>query len=360
MARKTGTKKKPAASSTKRKAKARALVLLSGGLDSRLVCKMMQSQLGSRQVEAVFFQLPFGGGCCSDSMCVVKFCQTQGIRLHIIDCTKGAMYRRYMAMIMKPRFGRGTAFNPCIDCHLFMLKEAKKLAGRIGADVIATGEVLGERPMSQKRHALELIERESGLSGRLLRPLSAKLLPETEAEKKGWIDRSRLLVISGRSRSVQLALAKKYRIDFPTPGGGCLLTDASFSERLAGILRLYPNAKPDEIELAKLGRHFPIGKVIIIVGRNHQENLKIQALAKALKLTTVEAEGVMGPTTVMVSKKPAKPATIAAALLTARYSDAPKGLECSVCVKCGKKMSHIRIIAPQDTGFLLKKRRMRL
>jgi len=341
--------------------KPRCLVLLSGGLDSRLACRMMQEQLGRQQVEAVFFALPFGGGCCSDSMCVVKFCQVQGIRLHIIDCTKGAMFRRYMKMIMKPKFGRGAAFNPCIDCHIFMLIEAKKLAGRIKADFLVTGEVLGERPMSQHRGALELIEKEAGLKGRLLRPLSAKLLPETEAEKKGGIDRGRLLAIRGRGRSVQLELARKYRMDFPSPGGGCLLTDASFSERLAALLRQKSDLKPEEVELARLGRHFPLGKAVIIVGRNHRENLRIQALARKLELPTLEAEGVMGPTTAILAakNKALVPKSICrdAAMLTARYSDTPKGRECSVCVKSGKKLSRIRVIAPQDTGFLLKKRR---
>lgn len=400
----------------RRKAKPRkvkALVLLSGGLDSRLVCRLMQEQLGKDGVETVFFALPFGGGCCSNSMCVVRFAQVQGIRLHVVDCTRGAMFRRYMKMIMKPRFGRGAAFNPCIDCHLFMLKEAKKIAAKEGIRIIATGEVLGERPMSQNRHALELIEKEADAS--VLRPLSAKLLPETEAERKGWIDRDKMLAISGRRRTEQLALAKKYRIDYPSPGGGCLLTDESFSARLAGILRLRPDAGPDETGLAKLGRHFPIGvgtkkdtsaasksakepvakcKAIIIVGRNHQENIKIAALAGRLGLPTLEVDGVMGPTTTIISVKPAasartakasvtkgkaqvkpshrsksesepvtkgaaqipKPICRAAALLTARYSDAPKGQECSVCVKSGKKLSRMAVMAPQDTGFLLKKR----
>ncbi|GAG14786.1 unnamed protein product, partial [marine sediment metagenome] len=102
--------------------KRKALVLLSGGLDSRLVCKLLEDQLGKKGIEAVFFALPFGGGCCSDRFCVIRFCQAQGYRLHIVDCTKGMWFRKYMSMIKSPQFQRGTAMNPCIDCHLFMLK----------------------------------------------------------------------------------------------------------------------------------------------------------------------------------------------------------------------------------------------
>lgn len=339
--------------------RAKALILLSGGLDSRLVCKMLQEQMGKASVEAVFFVLPFGGGCCNDKFCVFKFCQKEGIKLHITDCTKGAMFRKYAAMIMKPKFQRGVALNPCIDCRIFMLKEAKKLAKRTGADIIATGEVLGERPLSQHRAALQLVEREAGLEGRLLRPLSAKLLPETQAERKGWIDRSRLLCVHGRRRVEQIALAKKYRISFPSPGGGCLLTDKEYSSRLTRLTGKKKSISREEIELAKLGRHFSCGNDIVIVGRNHQENLRLASFAMKLKLPVLEAEGYMGPATLIVSKGRAEPPKTTyrdAALLTARYSDAPKGRKCTVLAKSGEKLAKIRVIAPHDTAFLGKNR----
>lgn len=339
---------------TKNKPVVKALVLLSGGLDSRLVCRLLEEQLGKDSVEAVFFALPFGGGCCSDRFCVFKFAQQEGIKLHIIDCTKGVLFQKYMAMIMKPRFQRGTAMNPCIDCHLFMLKEAKKLAMKIGVSFLATGEVLGERPLSQRREVMLLIEKEAGLSGKVLRPLSAKLLPETEAERKGWVDRDKLLGICGRRRVEQLALAKKYGMDFPSPAGGCLLTDTEFSKRLIGLIAKGKAFSFERIELARLGRHFRLGKTVIIVGRNHQENIMIKALAESMDLPTLEANVFMGPTTVLTAKRPAKTLLKAAAMLTARYSDAPKCRKCRILVKSGKKVSKISVIAPVDNAFFEK------
>ncbi len=248
--------------------KLRALVLLSGGLDSRLACKILQEQLG-KNVEAVFFLLPFAGNCCSDKYCVFKFCQQQGIKLNVIDCTKSKLFKEYIEMLRNPEFKRGIALNPCIDCHLFMLKKAKKLAGKIKAEIIATGEVLGERPLSQNKSALLLVEKEAGLQEKLLRPLSAKLLPETKAEKSGLIDRSKLSDIEGRKRERQLELAKKYNIDFPSPAGGCILCEKEYCKKLKEILDK-KNLTYKDIELLKTGRHFLASQIIL--GRNKQEN----------------------------------------------------------------------------------------
>jgi tRNA U34 2-thiouridine synthase MnmA/TrmU len=322
--------------------KPKALVLLSGGLDSRLVVKMLEEQLGRRHVEAVFFALPFGGGCCSDRFCVLKFTSSQNIKLHVVDCTKGRMLKRYMAIVKKPKYPRGVGMNPCIDCHLFMLKTAKRLAKRAGADIIATGEVLGERPLSQNKGALALIERKAGLDGKVLRPLSAKALPETEAERNGWIDRKQLKKIVGRRRVEQIRLAKKYRIDFPMPGGGCWLTEKQFSKRLKNMLEYKSKAEPGihELGLLSVGRHFKSGKrkkSIIIVGRNEKENDLIATLAKRIKPSPsiMEAEGVMGPTTAVLN--PSRPAIQLAARLTVRYADAPKRKPTIVLVKTGSK-----------------------
>ncbi len=315
--------------------KPKALVLLSGGLDSRLACKILEEQLGRENMEAVFFILPFGGGCCNDVSCVFRFCQTQNLKLHVIDCTKGGMFRKYMEIIKKPKFQRGVALNPCIDCHVFMLGEAKKLAGKTGADIIATGEVLGERPLSQNRHALSVVEKAAGLEGKLLRPLSARLLPETEAEKNKWIDRSRLLDIKGRGRKRQIALAKKYRISFPSPGGGCLLTDREFSKRLSDLLKHEKNPTPDEIELLKMGRHFRSGKTRIIVGRNRKENTMLIRLARKMKLPYMEAKDYMGPDTIIHGRQ-TKTGLQRAASLTARYSDAPENKQVEIVYIKGK------------------------
>lgn len=246
----------------------KCLVLLSGGLDSRLACKLMQEQK-NLIVEAVFFILPFGAGCCADKYCVFRFCQKENIKLHIIDFTKGKLFKEYVEMIRKPKFSRGTSLNPCIDCHAFMLKKAKKLAKKIKANIIATGEVLGERPLSQNKRALEIVENESGLKGKLLRPLSAKLLEETVAEKKKIVDRNSLFEINGRQRQKQIELAKKYNIDFPTPGGGCLLCEKLYCEKLKPILN-NPSLSYKDIMLLSIGRHFENSKIIL--GRNKEEN----------------------------------------------------------------------------------------
>lgn len=343
-------KRSRASSQAVKPGKPRALVLFSGGLDSRLVCKLLEGQLGRENVEAVFFMLPLGGGCCNDRFCVLKFAQTQLLKLHIIDCTRGRMFRKYMDIVKNPRFQRGAGMNPCIDCHLFMLREAKGLAKKIRADFLATGEVLGERPLSQNKQALNLIERKAGLEGKLLRPLSAKLLPETEAEKKGWINRKKLLDIQGRQRRRQIALAKKYRIKFPSPGGGCLLTDKEFSRRLGNLLDLRFELNMDYIGLLKLGRHFRRGGNIIIVGRREGENQRLLKIARKHKIPHMEAKDYMGPDT-LIFGKPSKTIVQKAASLTVRYSDAPKNKQIEVILKKGRLTKILKSKAISKRGL---------
>lgn len=248
--------------------KPKVLVLFSGGLDSRLTVKMLEEQA---DVECVNFILPFGSGCCNQS-CSLNFCQKENIKLKVIDCTKGKLLQEYLDIIRKPKFGRGTCLNPCIDCRIFLLKKAKEYADKNKIEIIATGEVLGERPMSQHKKALLLVEKEAKLEGRLLRPLSAKLLPETNAEKTNLIDRSKLEEIQGRSRKRQMELAGKYQISYPTPGGGCLLCEPGFCEKLKPVLKNKLEEK--DIELLKIGRHFPG----ITLGRNESENIKLEEI----------------------------------------------------------------------------------
>ena len=180
-----------------------------------------------------------------------------------------------------------------------MLKTAKKVMEMEKFDFVATGEVLGERPMSQNKRALQLIEKESSLAGYLLRPLSARLLKATIPEKNGQIVRGELLNIFGRSRKKQIALAKKYRIkDYPTPGGGCLLTDLEFSKRLNDLFKICPKCNGNDIALLKLGRHFKKDNVKIVVGRNEEENKKINELAQKKDLLT-EMKDYSGPLTLV-------------------------------------------------------------
>lgn len=292
----------------------KALVLFSGGLDSQLVIKILQEQ--KIEVIALHFILPFGAGCCSEKSCVLNFSQVAGVKLEFIDCTQGENFRQYLEIIKNPRFGRGAGINPCIDCRIFIFKKAKELLRDFGCDFIATGEVLGERPMSQHLRALKLIEKETDLENKILRPLSAKLLPETEAEKNGLIDREKIYAISGRRRLPQMELAKKYGLkNYPTPAGGCLLCDKEFSKRFKQILENFGNLDENDVELLKLGRHFWYKTLnltnidtkinennLVVVGRNQEENQKLETLARKNDIL-IEPENFPGPTALIRGKK---------------------------------------------------------
>ena len=281
--------------------KTKALVLFSGGLDSRLVVKLLQEQ--GIDVEAVLYQLPFGSGCCNDFFCSFKFSQMEGVKLNVVDCTKGKLFQDYMKIIQKPKYGRGTAMNPCRDCRIFLLKQAKKLAKEIGADFIATGEVLGERPMSQHKQSLMLIEKKAGLKNKVVRPLSAKLLPETEAEKKGLADRNKFLDIQGRYRKRQIELAEKYKIRYPLPGGGCLLCEKDYAKKIIDLFNHKKKILPEDILLLSIGRHFrKNGKIIL--GKDEKENEKLELLNKKLRYHIIIPTNP-GPTVIYEDKKDA-------------------------------------------------------
>jgi len=326
--------------------KMKALVLLSGGLDSRLAIKLMLDQ--GIKVEAVHFKIPFEGCCLPD--CSFKFAQIEGIKLHIIDATKGKEFNEYINLVKKPKHGYGTATNPCIDCRIFMLKKAKQLAKKIKAKFIVTGEVLNERPMSQRRKIFELMEKVTRLKGKILRPLSAKLLPETEAEKKGWVDRSKLLEIIGRRRTPQLNLAKKYKLrDFPMPGGGCILCEKEFTNKLQDLLDNKKKIMPKDIQLLRLGRHFRFNNNKIIVGRNEVENNMLLKL-KDKSDYAFEVVDIPGPTTLLQGKK-TQEAIEFAAKLTAKYSKAKTR---NVNVKYGRR----KILITQATKKQIEKYRL--
>lgn len=324
----------------------KALALLSGGLDSRLAIKLMLEQ--GIHVEALHFKLPFEGCCLPD--CAFKFAQLEGIHLHIIDATKGKPFQGYIKLVRKPKFGYGSGINPCIDCRIFMLKKAKRLAKKINAKFIVTGEVLGERPMTQTRRALELIEKQSDLRGKILRPLSAKLLPKTDAEKKGLVKRNKLLSIKGRGRKPQLTLAKKFKLrDFPMPAGGCTLCEKEFSKKVKDILKHKKRIMPKDIELLKLGRHFRHGNNKIIVGRNEIENKQLSKL-KYKTDYVFEVPNYGSPITLLQGKK-TKKAIKLAAKLTATYSDA-KGKKVLVKYGIKKPLKKITVtqISKQEVG----------
>lgn len=293
---------------------AKAIGLISGGLDSILAFKMIQEQ--DIDIIGVCFTSPF-----FDNIVKVKQTAVQlSIRLEIITFDDD-----YIKMIQNPKYGYGKAFNPCIDCHAYMLKKAKELMEKLNADFVFTGEVLGERPMSQNLQALKNIERESGLIGKLLRPLSAQLLDMTIGENTGIIDRTKLGKISGRSRKSQLELAKKYGItDFPQPAGGCLLTDKGFSQRLKDAFK-HNESSLNDFSLLRIGRHFRLTdneSAKIVVGRNEKENEQIEKLAQEsdIIIKTVETVGpiVLIRNYQVVNREKVIPI---AAGLCARYSD---------------------------------------
>lgn len=304
----------------------KALVLLSGGLDSTLAAKLILNQ--GIEVEAISFATPFSADKTGGSP-AEKAANQLGIPLKVVNVGSD-----YLKMLQKPKYGYGKHMNPCIDCKIFFLRKAKKYAKEIGASFIVTGEVLGERPMSQHFNALKIIEEEAGLKAKVLRPLSAKLLPKTDAEKRGLVDREKLLAIHGRSRKEQIQLAKKFNIEgYPSPAGGCLLTCKEYADKLRDLFKHKKRYSLNDIFLLKVGRHFRLGKNKIIVGRNESENKIL--LSKKLKSDYYfEVPNVGSPITILQGAK-TKKAVQTAAALTAFYSDS----KCSeVTVKFGREL----------------------
>lgn len=294
--------------------KIKAISLFSGGLDSILATKLIMNQ--GIDVIAFNVKTPFGIPK-KDGLTEAEAAAKQlNIPLKVLPVEKD-----YIRMLRNPKHGYGKNLNPCVDCKIFILKQALKYAKEVGADFLFTGEVLGERPMSQHGPALRIIEEEAGLKGKLLRPLSAKLLPETVAERKGLVDRSKLLAISGRSRKPQLLLAKEFGITtFPSPAGGCLLTCEEYSKKLQDLFDHKKNVSAADSVLLRSGRHFRLGKNKIIVGRNESEN-KFLTSRKTKNEFYFELPDIVGPITILQGPK-TKKAIETAAKLTAFYSDA--------------------------------------
>ena len=294
--------------------KVKAIGLLSGGLDSTLAVRVMIDQ--GIDVIAVKFTSPFcqcdSGGCCHAAEAARKM----GVPLKVF--AKGD---DYLEVVQHPRHGYGSGVNPCIDCRIFMLSRTREYMDEIGAAFVFTGEVLGQRPMSQHRRALDLIERESGMAGRILRPLSARHLDPTEAELKGWVNREHLLSIEGRSRKPQIALAEEYGIrDYPCPAGGCLLTDARFAARLRDLFAHQERVGMADVRLLKVGRHFRAGDCKIVCGRDQKENEFLQRVMGAGD-RLFEVSGAVGPTVLLRGEANDEAVRLAAAIAAA-YSDA--------------------------------------
>ncbi len=292
------------------------LILYSGGLDSILACKVIEEQ-GIRPV-AIQFTSPFFGFELKRKGHIEKVRQKYGIELYLVDLSD-----EYLRMVVNPPHGYGRYLNPCIDCKILMVKKALSLMKEFEASFIATGEVLGQRPMSQRKDTLWIIERDSGAQGKLLRPLSARFLPETPMEKEGLVNRDLLPAISGRSRKLQMTLAKRFKItDYPAPAGGCVLADPILSRRFKRIFETWPDFSKTDCISAQTGRHFLIEETgWVMVGRNQAENMKLERLALPGDLL-VRPKEVPGPICIV------------------RYSCSDKAVEIAgrICARYSKKL----------------------
>jgi tRNA-specific 2-thiouridylase len=297
-----------------------AVALLSGGLDSTLAAKVVLEQgitvIGVNFAGA-YCPRPFAGQSRAE-----KAAEKLGIELGTLPIDAD-----FIAMVKRPKHGRGKNMNPCIDCHTLMIRKAWAYGQTRGADFVITGEVLGQRPMSQNRQSLGVVARDSGVGDRLLRPLSAKLLAPTEPERTGLVDRERLLDIEGRSRKRQMELAAQHGIkEYPSPAGGCLLTERVFSKRLAEAFD-HGEDSLEIVELLSLGRHFrlPSG-ARLVVGRDEPENDELLRRRPAGALV-VDASDLPGPAALVLP--PSR--------LGALMGDADRVLAARICAKYSDK-----------------------
>jgi tRNA U34 2-thiouridine synthase MnmA/TrmU len=291
---------------------ARALGLCSGGLDSMLAGLVLREQ--GIDVAWITFETPF---FTADKA-------RHASHLTGIPLTVERITRVYLPMLRNPACGYGKNMNPCMDCHALMFRLAGERMRAEGFDFLFSGEVLGQRPMSQTKTALRYVEKHSGFEGYILRPLSARKLPETIPEREGLVDRDRLLDISGRGRKPQIALAKAYGLtSYPAPAGGCLLTDPNYSRRLRDLFDHQDEVREAELELLKYGRHFRLNAhVKIIVGRTQKENQMIADHHDARRERLLKLQAYPGPL-VLVPRRASLADLEKAAAIAAGYSKAP-------------------------------------
>ncbi len=298
----------------------RAIALFSGGLDSILAAVVI-ARLGVDVTLLHVAHLWSGGDGARQRLQAAA--DRVGLPLRVVDATD-----EHLEVIRHPRHGYGVGVNPCVDCHLFMLRIAKRVMEEEGADIVITGEVLGQRPKSQHRGALLALTEESGLGDRLLRPLSANLLPETLPVREGWLRREDLLAIEGRGRDAQTALAAQLGVvDYPQPAGGCLLTEKAYADRVFDAFKHLGRdaVSRNEFDILTLGRHFRISeRAKLVVGRDEGENARLDALA-AGRIRIEPAPDVLGPTA-LLDGDPSEEEIGLAASVVARYCDASESL----------------------------------
>ena len=327
--------------------KKKVVALLSGGLDSQLAIKMMQEQ--GFDVSAVAIKTPFcdfdcGRGCGFE---IRERADDLNVNLKTVY-----LGDEYIEMLKHPKHGIGAGFNPCIDCRSMMFDAAKKHMEEIGAEFIISGEVLGQRPMSQHAPALRTIEKESDLVGKIVRPLSAALLPETDPEKNGLIKRENLGMIRGRTRRNQLDMAKKYGIENPpNAGGGCLLTEPQFGIKAKDLFSHTENPTINDIDLLKIGRHFRLDEQTkFIVGRNKDENEMIKAIALPGDIL-LEAKDFVGPVSILRGSN-AKEHLKFASSITLRYSDAPNNEQAIVSIRNNDLVEEIASESAEEESYI--------
>jgi tRNA-uridine 2-sulfurtransferase len=309
--------------------KRKALALLSGGLDSTLAVKMMLDM--GIDVEALNFTSPFctctgkNSGCKSEA---VRVAQEFDIPIKVVH--KGL---DYLEIVRNPRHGYGKGVNPCVDCRIYLLRKAKEYMAECGADFVITGEVLGQRPMSQRRDTLRVIERESGLEGLLLRPLSARHFEPTIPEREGWVDREKLLAIKGRSRKELFELADDLDVkNYPCPAGGCLLTELSFVPKMRDIFDHCDELNLRDFRLLKIGRHLRIGeRTKVIIGRDERDNDLLEAARQEGEAAITWLDGNT-PVGVIIGRQDQKALELASRILL-RYTKAEKGASCRIRVR---------------------------
>jgi len=313
--------------------KRRALGLCSGGLDSMLAALVLRDQ--GVHVEWIVFETPF-----FSAQKARQASEQTGIALHVMDITDD-----YLAMLKNPPAGFGKNMNPCMDCHALMFNKAGQFMQARGFDFLFSGEVLGQRPMSQTASSLRYVAKRSGFDSLILRPLSAQRLPETAMEQQGLVDRALLLDLSGRSRKPQMALAERFGIlSYPTPAGGCLLTDPGYSRRLKDLVAHGVTLTPNALHLLQHGRHMRLGATTkIIVGRTQQDNERLTELCSPETDTLFKVKNRPGPTVVMPGGGPENMRFLAASIC-AGYSKAPETSPTAVMVTTGGKTEALSVL----------------
>jgi tRNA-uridine 2-sulfurtransferase len=317
------------------------IVMFSGGLDS--VCATHLLLLQGVKLRALHFVLPFYSGLGMQYKPVRAAAERLGVSLQIVE--EG---EEYLAVVKNPKFGFGKNANPCVDCRIHRLIKAKKIMESEGASFIATGEVVGQRPMSQRMDCLHKIENHAGLKGLLMRPLSAKLLPPTIAEQNGLVDREKLLRISGRGRKEQLAYARQFGLVHGAPAGGCSLTNEKTADRFSDLARYTPGFDLEDFALLAWGRHFRLSPSCkMVVGRDDADNIALEKIASANDHLFYLPNTMPGPLGILRGTAVQEFIPKAASLL-ARYTKHHSDKSCQVVVIYGKKEDLLEVLPAAD------------